>query len=94
VVLGAHGKQTPLVLEFFASELRLRGQALIVQPHVMDGDVLCWNGEVYLLYFSVICVMTYRNESDLRGNECQLCYTRTGLQIYSSCRSRRKRMTG
>ncbi|KAG2149778.1 asparagine synthase-domain-containing protein [Suillus cothurnatus] len=33
-------------LEFFASELRLRGDAPIVQPHQQDGDVFCWNGEV------------------------------------------------
>ncbi|KAG1783721.1 asparagine synthase-domain-containing protein [Suillus placidus] len=35
-----------LDLEFFASELRLRGDAPIVQPHQQDGDVFCWNGEV------------------------------------------------
>lgn len=34
------------VLEFYASELRLRGIAPIVQPHMGGGDVLCWNGEV------------------------------------------------
>ena len=36
------------ILEFYASELRLRGTAPIVQPHMggPDGDVLCWNGEV------------------------------------------------
>lgn len=34
------------ILEFYASELRLRGDAPIVQPHVEGGDVLCWNGEV------------------------------------------------
>jgi hypothetical protein len=33
-------------VEFFASELRLRGDAPIVQPHEKDGDVFCWNGEV------------------------------------------------
>lgn len=34
------------VLEFYASELRLRGVAPILQPHMGGGDVLCWNGEV------------------------------------------------
>jgi asparagine synthetase B (glutamine-hydrolysing) len=33
------------ILEFYASELRLRGVAPIVQPHMGSGDVLCWNGE-------------------------------------------------
>ncbi|EGO25517.1 hypothetical protein SERLADRAFT_368911 [Serpula lacrymans var. lacrymans S7.9] len=31
----------------FASELRLRGQVPIVQPHQADGNILCWNGEVF-----------------------------------------------
>lgn len=35
-----------LTLAFFASELRLRGNRPVVQPHKQDGDVLCWNGEV------------------------------------------------
>jgi asparagine synthetase B (glutamine-hydrolysing) len=35
------------ILEFYASELRLRGVAPIVQPHMGSGDVLCWNGEVF-----------------------------------------------
>ena len=35
-----------LSLAFFASELRLRGNRPVVQPHKQDGDVLCWNGEV------------------------------------------------
>jgi hypothetical protein len=34
-------------LDFFASELRLRGDAPVAQPHIhQTGDVLCWNGEV------------------------------------------------
>ena len=34
-------------LDFFVSELRLRGNAPVVQPHVHgNGNVLCWNGEV------------------------------------------------
>lgn len=40
-------RQSPLLLEFFASELRLRGEASVVQPHEKEGDVLCWNGEVF-----------------------------------------------
>ncbi|KAG1755068.1 asparagine synthase-domain-containing protein [Suillus paluster] len=40
-------KTRGLDLEFFASELRLRGDAPIVQPHQQDGDVFCWNGEVF-----------------------------------------------
>ncbi|KAG6381366.1 hypothetical protein JVT61DRAFT_5780 [Boletus reticuloceps] len=35
------------ILEFYASELRLRGNIPIVQPHTESGDVLCWNGEVF-----------------------------------------------
>jgi asparagine synthetase B (glutamine-hydrolysing) len=38
--------QDSLVLDFFASELRLRGSAQVVQPHSNGGDILCWNGEV------------------------------------------------
>ena len=33
-------------LRCYASELRLRGNSAVVQPHVEDGDVFCWNGEV------------------------------------------------
>lgn len=34
-------------LTFFASELRLRGDAYIQQPHRgPQGNILCWNGEV------------------------------------------------
>ncbi|KAJ7071278.1 asparagine synthase-domain-containing protein [Mycena amicta] len=36
-----------VILDFFASELRLRGSAPVVQPHEQDGHVLCWNGEVF-----------------------------------------------
>lgn len=35
-----------LALEFFASELRLRGNNPIVQPHERDGNMFCFNGEV------------------------------------------------
>ncbi|KDQ30586.1 hypothetical protein PLEOSDRAFT_49338 [Pleurotus ostreatus PC15] len=38
----------PIVhLEFFSSELRLRGTAPIVQPHESNNNILCWNGEVF-----------------------------------------------
>ncbi|KAG9314546.1 hypothetical protein JVU11DRAFT_5346 [Chiua virens] len=33
-------------LYLYASELRLRGDTPIVQPHIEGGDVLCWNGEI------------------------------------------------
>ncbi|KIM67114.1 hypothetical protein SCLCIDRAFT_14238 [Scleroderma citrinum Foug A] len=36
-----------LEVEFFASELRLRGRAPIIQPHHQEGDVFCWNGEIF-----------------------------------------------
>jgi asparagine synthetase B (glutamine-hydrolysing) len=34
-------------LEFFASELCLRGSRPVVQPHIRNGDILCWNGEIF-----------------------------------------------
>ncbi|KAK0208534.1 asparagine synthase-domain-containing protein [Desarmillaria ectypa] len=36
-----------LHLEFFASELCLRGSHPVVQPHIRNGDILCWNGEIF-----------------------------------------------
>ena len=34
-------------MTFYASELRLRGDEFITQPHTDEsGDILCWNGEV------------------------------------------------
>ncbi|KAE9410848.1 hypothetical protein BT96DRAFT_983532 [Gymnopus androsaceus JB14] len=36
-----------LDLEFFSSELRLRGNDPVIQPHKRDGNVFCWNGEVF-----------------------------------------------
>ncbi|KIJ68621.1 hypothetical protein HYDPIDRAFT_179694 [Hydnomerulius pinastri MD-312] len=39
--------QSTQEIELYASELRLRGDAPIVQPHVEEGDVLCWNGEIF-----------------------------------------------
>ncbi|KAL1762472.1 asparagine synthase-domain-containing protein [Schizophyllum commune] len=34
-------------LTFYSSELRLRGDAPVVQPHEGEGNILCWNGEVF-----------------------------------------------
>ncbi|KAH8120264.1 asparagine synthase-domain-containing protein [Phellopilus nigrolimitatus] len=36
-----------LDVRFFASELRLRGDKPVVQPHRDSGNVFCWNGEVF-----------------------------------------------
>ncbi|GAW09326.1 asparagine synthetase domain-containing protein 1 [Lentinula edodes] len=37
-----------LNLEFFSSELRLRGNNPVVQPHKSEsGSLLCWNGEIF-----------------------------------------------
>ncbi|RPD81814.1 hypothetical protein L226DRAFT_528055 [Lentinus tigrinus ALCF2SS1-7] len=37
-----------LILTFSASELRLRGETLVTQPHRdADGNLLCWNGEIF-----------------------------------------------
>lgn len=48
-------------MTFFASELRLRGDAYIAQPHRDEqGNVLCWNGEVrtaFLLFISLWIVI-------------------------------------
>ena len=41
-------------ITFYASELRLRGSSVIVQPHLKNGNVLCWNGEVQGLYFTAM----------------------------------------
>ncbi|KAG6831260.1 hypothetical protein H0H92_011770 [Tricholoma furcatifolium] len=43
---GAEDSLT-FVLEFYASELRLRGDNFVEQPHHRDGHVLCWNGEIF-----------------------------------------------
>jgi len=43
-----------LHLELHASELRLRGNSPVVQPHMKDGNILCWNGEVIYL-FHIVC---------------------------------------
>ena len=49
-----HCKVEQLSLTFTASELRLRGTASINQPHTDEaGNILCWNGEVWLPAFLV-----------------------------------------
>ncbi|KAF7972688.1 hypothetical protein HWV62_17250 [Athelia sp. TMB] len=35
-----------LCLDLYASELRLRGDLPVVQPHQVGSNVLCWNGEI------------------------------------------------
>lgn len=45
--------ESKLSITFYASELRLRGTSFIVQPHLENGNVLCWNGEVQRLYVTV-----------------------------------------
>lgn len=40
-----NGVSRILDLEFYASELRLRGQFPVVQPHIRGENILCWNGE-------------------------------------------------
>ena len=45
--ISLNGDQGATVyLDFFASELCLRGNAPVAQPHMHEGNVLCWNGEV------------------------------------------------
>jgi len=53
VCIGSPRLGSRLAVEFFASELRLRGDRPIVQPHVGNGNVLCWNGEVIRLLISL-----------------------------------------
>jgi hypothetical protein len=57
----AHGGVVEL--NFFASELRLRGDLPVTQPHVNgSGDVLCWNGEVWSIHLSdctCVCAHLY-----------------------------------
>lgn len=43
-----------VTITFYASELRLRGSSDIVQPHLKNSNVLCWNGEVQGLYFTAM----------------------------------------
>ncbi|TEB39164.1 hypothetical protein FA13DRAFT_1725127 [Coprinellus micaceus] len=33
--------------EFFGAELHLRGDDAVQQPHRKDGNILCWNGEIF-----------------------------------------------
>lgn len=38
-----------LTLECYASELQLRGSMAVVQPHIQNETVFCWNGEESVL---------------------------------------------
>lgn len=59
-----------LVLDFYASELPLRGDGPVEQPHRKDGDVLCWNGEASSTTYIPMNSLT--ELIDLRRNpECQ-----------------------
>ncbi|KAJ7225769.1 asparagine synthase-domain-containing protein [Mycena pura] len=44
---GSNGSNHAVLLDLFASELRLRGSDPVVQPHEQSGDVFCWNGEIF-----------------------------------------------
>lgn len=53
VLIGPDAQHTLCVefgnieLQFCASELRLRGDSFVQQPHIdAEGNILCWNGEV------------------------------------------------
>lgn len=48
ITQGPRLGQQGLVLDCFASELQLRGNTAISQPHFVSGAILCWNGEVTL----------------------------------------------
>ncbi|KAF7982054.1 hypothetical protein HWV62_30334 [Athelia sp. TMB] len=41
-----NGATDGLCLDLYASELRLRGDLPVVQPHQVGSNVLCWNGEI------------------------------------------------
>ena len=51
-----------LDLEFYASELRLRGQFPVVQPHIQGGNILCWNGEVRVYCSEVSLKLIYPDD--------------------------------
>ncbi|TFK87953.1 hypothetical protein K466DRAFT_521683 [Polyporus arcularius HHB13444] len=43
-----HYNVAQLTVTFCASELRLRGETFVTQPHRdSEGNVLCWNGEIF-----------------------------------------------
>lgn len=39
--------KSTISISFVASELRLRGESFITQPHLKAGNILCWNGEIF-----------------------------------------------
>lgn len=64
VVLGPDAQDTVrmsrscLNLTFYGSELRLRGDAYVSQPHRDDeGNILCWNGEVRRIAHDVLILL-------------------------------------
>ncbi|KAF4623755.1 hypothetical protein D9613_001987 [Agrocybe pediades] len=46
-LLSFPNAQTTLNVDFYSSELRLRGDEPVVQPHFADDNILCWNGEIF-----------------------------------------------
>lgn len=36
-----------LTLQFYSTVLHLRGPEVVPQPRINNGDVLCWNGEIF-----------------------------------------------
>ena len=54
----AHAAERQVSITFYASELRLRGASDIVQPHLKNGNVLCWNGEARI---SLHCYVSFDN---------------------------------
>ena len=52
VMLPSSG-EPQLQLRLFASELWLRGETPVTQPHIEGDDVLCWNGEVCSMSLSL-----------------------------------------
>ncbi|PFH54671.1 hypothetical protein AMATHDRAFT_134515 [Amanita thiersii Skay4041] len=44
---SSNGGPLSYSIHFFASELRLRGNTPVEQPHFKHGNVLCWNGEIF-----------------------------------------------
>ncbi|KAJ7462632.1 asparagine synthase-domain-containing protein [Mycena galericulata] len=47
LVTDSDGLHHAVVLDLFASELRLRGNHPIVQPHEQNNNIFCWNGEIF-----------------------------------------------
>ena len=73
-------REATVYLDFFASELRLRGNAPVAQPHTHEcGNVLCWNGEVSnrsLIWASRSC-SSPRKDLQRAGCMFSICHTET-----------------